>query len=57
MSFFFEFFTYEKLYPIIISLIVFAVIFLTETIIKRLIHRFSERTGRARACFSLGRRL
>ena len=45
MSFPFEFITYENLSSIIISLIVVAAIFLTETIVKRLITRFSERAG------------
>lgn len=45
MSFPFEFITYENLYSIIISLIAVAAIFLTETIVKRLITRFSERAG------------
>jgi hypothetical protein len=45
MSFPFEFLTYERLYPIIISLIVFTAVFVTEKIVKRLITRFSERAG------------
>ena len=45
MSFHFEYFGYEEIYSIITSLIVVAAIFLLEKILKKLITRFSERTG------------
>ena len=43
MSFPLEFFKYERLYSIIISLIVVAAIFITEALVKRVITRFSQR--------------
>lgn len=43
MSSLLEFFTYERLYSIIISLIVVAAIFIMEALVKRVITRFSQR--------------
>ena len=45
MSFSFDYFGYEEIYSIIASLIVVVAIFLLEKIFKKLITRFSERTG------------
>lgn len=45
MSFPFDYFGYEEIYSIITSIIVVAAIFLIEKIFKKLITRFSERTG------------